>query len=361
MPPVTMERPRAAALEKFKSPEEELLCLREKVAEKERQLEAAPNRFEKDRIAKREIAEYADTPAATILHETTVMPEHEILRSVLHLEPEAHDGQMDGLLKIVQEHGIRNALSVVARMKNPHLEDDLHRVLIRYVAEGMPDKGMGVPEKVKRALHLALFEIEPQAHGEGSKEEARQQKLELVLSSSEQLYAGLMSLTTKDEGFSLEIAVPEGSEEAKLYLAVPGAKKTLAERLISSVFPNARIDEQRGDYNVFNYEGEHAAAYATLEEHPAYPLKTPDMFEHDPMNILLAAFSKIAKHGEGAAVQIVVGNEGDRYNQYYKKMMRELEKGKPLHEALHVAETTLGEVAHDTLKSIFMPKSQEEK
>lgn len=356
-----MERPKVASPEKFKSPEEELQYLRDKVAEKEREIESAPNRFEKDRIAKRELTEYAEVPAATILHETVVMPEHDIVHNVLKLEPEMHDKQIDGLLRIVQERGIRNALSIVARMKNPHLEDDLHRVLIRYIAEGLPDKGLGLPEKVSRALHLALFEIEPQAHGEGTKEEARQQKLELVLSSSEQLYAGLMSLTTTDEGFSLEIAVPEGSEEATLYLAVPGAKKTLAERLISSVFPNARISEQRGDYNIFNYEGEHAAAYATLAENPAFPLKTPDLFEHDPMNVLLAAFAKIAKHGEGAALQIVVGNEGDRYNHHYKRMVEELGKGKMLHEALKVPETTLGYVAKETFRATFMPKSQEEK
>jgi len=356
-----MERPKVASPEKFKSPEEELQYLREKVAEKEREMESGPNRFERDRIAKREIAEYSEHPPATILHETVVMPEHDILKNVLHLEPEVHDTQIDGLLRIVQERGIRNALSVVARMKNPHLEDDLHRVLVRYIAEGLPDKGLGVPEKVKRALHLALFEIQPQSNAEGSQEEARQQKLELVLSSSEQLYSGLMSLISGDEGFSLEIAVPEGSEEAMLYLAVPGEKGTLAERLISSVFPNARISEQRGDYNIFNYEGDHAAAYATLGEHPAYPLKTPDLFDRDPMNILLASFAKIAKHGEGAALQIVVGNEGDRYNQHYKKIMRELEKGKPLHEALHVSETTLGEVTHETFKALFAPKSQEEK
>jgi hypothetical protein len=356
-----MERPKVASPEKFKSPEEELQYLREKVAEKERELETAPNRFEKDRIAKREVAEYAEHPPATILHETVVMPEHDILKNVLHLDPETHDTQIDGLLQIVQERGIRNALSVVARMKNPHLEDDLHRVLIRYIAEGLPDRGGGVTEKMKRALHLALFAIEPQAHGEGSKEEARQQKLELILSSSEQLYAGLLSLIAQDEGFSLEIAVPEGSEEASLYLAVPGEKRTLAERLISSVFPNARISEQRGDYNIFNYEGEHAGAYATLAENPAYPLKTPDMFEHDPMNILLAAFAQIAKHGEGAAMQIVVGNEGDRYNQHYKKMIEELGKGKALHEALKVPETALGQVTQETFKALFMPKSQEEK
>src|SRR6185312_5623681 len=170
MPLATIEGRRVAAPEKFRSPQEELQYLRERVAQKERELEAGPNSFEKDRIAKREVAEYAELPATKILHETIVMPEHDILRNVLKLEPEAHDKQIDGLLRLVQEKGIRNALSVVMRMKNPHLEDDMHRVLVRYIAEGFPDRGLGLPEKVKRALHLCLFEIEPQAHGEGSKE-----------------------------------------------------------------------------------------------------------------------------------------------------------------------------------------------
>lgn len=354
-----MERPKiAAAPNKFKSPEEELVYLRARVAEKEQQLDVKPSRFEHDRLARKEIAEYSDMPAATILHETVIMPEHEAVRHLLKLEPEAHDTQLDSLFEIVSQRGIRNALSVAARLKNPHLEDDFHRALIRYIAEGLPDKGLPVAEKVNRALHMVLFEVQPQAHGE-NKEQQGQQKLEQLLSSSEQLYAGLTSLIDPHEGFSLEIAVPEGSEEAFLYLAVPRSKQTLAERLISSVFPNARISEQRGDYNVFNYDGMHAAAYAELKHHAAYPLKTPDMFEHDPMNVLLAAFSKIKKHGEGAALQITVSTEGDRYNNHYKKVLREIEKGKPVEKALRVAETAFGEALHDSMKMIFMPSHYE--
>ncbi len=356
-----LEKPRGhsgAAVEKFKSPEEELAYLRERVREKEAQLEAPSNRFETDRIAHREVASYAETPAATILHETVVMAEHDILRSVLKLEPETHDKQVDGILNIVSTRGIRNALSVAARLKNPHLEDDVHRALVRYVSEGLPDKGMGVPEKVSRALHMVLFEIQPQAHGE-DKQESQQHKLEQLLSSSEQLYSGLMSLIDSYEGFSLEIAVQEGSEEAFLYLAVPRTKKVLAERLISSVFPNARLSEARGDYNIFNYDGRHAASYATLYNHPSLPLKTPDMFEHDPMNILLAAFSKLAKHGEGAALQITVSTEGDRYNRHYKKILRELEKGKVFEKAVKVPESDLGEAVRILAKQVFTPKEFE--
>lgn len=350
MPP-NVERNHTVS-EKFTSPQEELAYLRERVREKERELEV-PSRLESDRIAKREIIQYAAVPASQVLHHDYVMPEHEALRQVLKLEPESHDTQIDGLLDIVAAHGIRNALSVASRMKNSHLEDDLHRVLVRYVAEGLPDRGMRVPERIRKGLNMVLFEVHPQAHGEGEQGNTQQQKLEQLLASSEQLYAGLLSLIVEGEGFSLEIAVGEGTESVSLYLAVPREKTVAAERLISSVFANARIDERRGDYNVFNYEGEHAAAYATLANHPALPLKTYESFEHDPLNVVLAAFARIAKHGEGAAIQIVVSTEGDRYNKHYQKMLRELEKGKTVDEAIHVPETIFGDVLRDVAHAMF--------
>ncbi|HEY4487880.1 MAG TPA: TraM recognition domain-containing protein, partial [Candidatus Paceibacterota bacterium] len=130
------------------------------------------------------------------------------------------------------------------------------------------------------------------------------------------------------------------------------------ERLISSVFPNARISESRGDYNIFNYEGSHAASYATLATYPQLPLKTPDMFEHDPMNVLLAAFAKIARHGEGAAMQITISTEGDRYNHHYKKVIRELEKGKHLSQAARIPETEFGEALKETARSFFVSETQ---
>ncbi|HVM73706.1 MAG TPA: TraM recognition domain-containing protein [Candidatus Paceibacterota bacterium] len=357
--PSTLERTKPTSQEKFKTPQEELAYLRERVAEKEREIDSPDNRFERDRLAKREIRHYADIPSARILHEAYVLPEHETLRQVLKLDPEAHDKQIDGLLKVVHEHGIRNALSVVSRMKNPHLEDDLHRALVRYIAEGLPDRGMAPPEKVRRALELVLFEVTPQAHASGENG-GQEKKLESLLSSSEQLYAGLMSLIGPHESFSLEIAVPQGTEEASLYLAVPRPRKELAERLIASVFSNARITENRGDYNIFNFGGESAAAYATLAEHAALPIKTYESFEHDPLNIVLAAFAKIAKHDEGAALQIVVGNEGDRYNRHYRKMLRELEKGKTFEEAVKVPETTFGELIHEVADVVMHPNETDQ-
>ena len=82
------------------------------------------------------------------------------------------------------------------------------------------------------------------------------------------------------------------------------------------------------------------------------------MFEHDPMNVLLAAFAKIAKHGEGAAMQIMVGTEGDRYNHHYKKMLRRLEKGKTLHKALAVPESAVGEMLYDMSHMMLKDEKQ---
>lgn len=352
---MTRERLHAAP-EKFASPQEELAYLRQRVREQESRLDAPAHPIEHDRIARREIAAYAEAPVATVLHETVVMPEHDIIHEVLKLEPESHDKQVDGILRIVQQSGIRNALSVTARLKNPHLEDDVHRALVRYLAEGLPTPGMRPPEKVRRALSMVLFEIQPQAFGEGDKQDNAQRKLEQLLSSSEQLYAGLASLIDPSEGFSLEIAVPEGHEEAFLYLGVPRQKKVLAERLVSSVFPNARMSEARGDYNIFNVNGHHAASYAKLGDHPSLPLKTPELFEHDPMNMLLAAFAKIGKHGEGAALQITVSTEGERYNRHYKKILRELEKGKSFGKAIRVSRTAFMQALKELGRQIFFPE-----
>ncbi len=342
----------ALEMQKFASPEEELRYLRERVRTQHEAIGTPDTPLERGRIATRELATYADVPAARVLHEAYVMPEHETLRMALKLEKEEHDTQMDGLLEVLSERGARNALSVAARMGSVHLEDDFHRMLVRYVAEGMPVKSLPRSETLRNALHTTLFEIKPQGVGN------REQAVKETLASSEQLYVGLLGLLSTNESFSLEIAVPQGTEAASLYVAVPYARAAIAERLIASVFPGARIEELRGDYNIFVDGGVHAGAIGTLAKHPAFPFKTYESFEHDPLSVILAAFAKIAKHGEGAALQIVVTSEGERYNKHYQKIMRALEKGESVHKALRTPETALGDVLQMIVKDIFSSKKK---
>jgi hypothetical protein len=67
------ERPVVAPAEKFKTPEEELAYLRERVKQKEDELEKTGT-AEQERLTHREVKAYAETPPATILHESVVLP-----------------------------------------------------------------------------------------------------------------------------------------------------------------------------------------------------------------------------------------------------------------------------------------------
>lgn len=343
----SIQRDTLAYERKFSSPHEELAYLREQIAQKERALAIPENDLEKGRVAKREIQEYREIPSQKVLHEPYIMPEYETVSSALRLEPETHDNQMEEMMRLIAERGVKNTLSVIARMKNPHLEDDLHRILVRYIAEGLPLTGMPA-EKVQKALNLSLFQIEPQESA--SKESS---SLEETLGSSEQLLAGLASLLERGETFSLEIAVAQGSEHVVFYVAVPSSRAETAQKLIHSIFPEARVDEKRGDYNIFNEEGDVACAAVMLQKHPALPIKTYHSLKHDPLNIILSSFAKLAKHKEGAAIQLVVGSEKDRFNSHYAKILSQVEKGSPLSEALRAPETILGDVMHDIARSVF--------
>lgn len=333
---------------RLKSSEEEFEYLREQVRQKQEEMEFPEDRFEKDRIRVREISEYARRPAEGLLHEAAVLPEHEILRYTARLSAEGFDPQMDALLKILATHGIKNALSVAVRLKNPELELDFNHMLARSLAEGLPNKGLFPVEKLRHAPELVLFEIQPRELGTLEKQPAN---LQLTVALWEKIYSELISLIAMHESFSLEIAVPDGTKDVSIYLSMPRGKKTFAERLIASISPCIALSESRGDYNIINHHGDSAAAFAHLANHHAFSLKTHDMFNKDPMHLLLNALSKIAKYGEGASLQFVIGNEGERYSAHYAEMLGEIEKGRAVSEIIELPESTAGRILHHAFDS----------
>lgn len=329
--------------EGFQSPQEELEYLRAKVAEKEAALrhgegvELGTNTFEQARATKRTLKEYAAEPTEQVLHKEYAMGDYESSGMALGLEPEEHDKQVDELLWLAHSKGIKNALTVAQKLGNPHLEDDFHRVLVQYVAEGVPTKGLRHGTEQWQAMHMTLYEVSLPTSK--SKEESQKaQELEKLLGAMEQFYLGMLAMVQGKGGlfslfqhnhkvFTVEVAVKEGSEEAVFYVAVPRSKRELFERHILSIFPDAVIEEQRNDYNIFNPEGEIAGAIAHLERPAPYPLKVYKKFTHDPLNVVLSAFSKLSKHGEGAALQFVIGDDGAKENKRYKKVLDGIRKG----------------------------------
>lgn len=319
----------------FKNPQEELEYLRAQVLEKERQLEAQGHASEREATIYNELRTYRETPAHEVLHEDHQLAHSEVQAIVLDLPPDDDDAAIQELLHVVEEKGVKNALTVADALGSPHLEDDFHRALVQYIAKGYGAEDVGERGALWNVLHMTLFEVTlPDAvAGEGER------PLKEVVSAMEQFYLGMFSIdadmkTKGDRYFALEVAVSGEREDIVFYVAVPSDKEDLFEKQLMSVFPKARAHHVPNDYNVFLHDGATAVAYAQYKLDPILPLKDYRAFDHDPLSVLINTFTKLAPVGEGAAVQFIINPVGTKYDKRYRTILSKLEKGVSLTDAL---------------------------
>jgi hypothetical protein len=342
-----MERGEDKEVPKFSSPEEELLYLRKQVAEKESELRGRGEQVSRAEITKEHIKEYKEKPSEDVLASTFVLPEKEKSEIVLNLAPDDDDSKVEELFGVMQERGIKNALSVAHALKEPHVEDDFHRFLVQYIKEGHPITDLKEKGPLWQVLHMTLFEVSlPTATRDGHARPFRE-----LVSAMEQLYSGLFSSQdVKDiraRHFSFEIAVAEATQEIVFYVAVPTHKKSLFEKQLLSLFPKAQLFEQPNDYNVFVHGGNSVAAKAVLAHEGILPIRQFDEFDHDPLAVILNAFSKIEKEGVGASIQIIARPAGEKYLQQYKEVKKKVENGDKLKRAYSEVSSLMGGVARE--------------
>ncbi len=318
---------------KFSSPEEEIAFLRAQVEEKERSLEAKGEQMPRVEIAKEKVREYAEKAPEEVLADEQQMKVDEIEETVLHFSTE-HEKAVDDLVSIVEEKGIKNALEIAEKI-GPHIRDDFHRLLVQYLVELGTVPGLKEGTPLFKSLRMKLFEVAlPKIDTEG-----QERKFSELVAGMEQFYAGMLSVaqTNGDSGmarhFTIEIARSNYEGEIVFYCSVPRVRERLFEKQLLAVFPDARIDEHKEDFNLFNEGGVTLASYAIASDNPILPIKTYDVFEHDPLNILLSAFSKINREGEGAAIQLVLSPAGNTYNKRYKSALDKVRKGESLKKA----------------------------
>lgn len=317
--------------QKFSSPQEEVEFLRAQVAEKQQQLEAVRQQpVTPEHAAHEVVRDYARHEPGDVLHEAHALSHDETKEIILDLPPDEDDETVGQLLAIAHDKGIKNALTVAEKMKNPHLEDDFHRVLAQYIQAGYHAPGIQEGTPLWDVLHMTLYEV---AFPMGD-DENQTKSLKELISATEQFYAGMLSIadqsTLGKRHFTIEIAVSHETEEIVFYVSVPSDKKVLFEKHIGSLFPEVRLLEQKSDYNIFVRDGAARISQATLTEESALPIQLYEEFDHDPLNVLISTFSKLAVTGEGAALQLVVRPVGSRYVDEYKRMIEQLEKGHDL-------------------------------
>ena len=316
--------------ESFENPEDELAFLRERIEVAERALRERGITKEKEYIASDLVEKYRQVDEGDILHPKMSIPEKSKDEIVLRLSPEPHDNVMEELLGVLLSRGIKNAISVAEKLNNPHVYDDFHRFLVQYLVSGKEIPGLKNTAELYKRLNMRLFEITiPDTSSDGDKEKSHRE----IIAKMEQFLAGMSSVgeVRSNRGkdyYSLEIAQSSFGEEVVFYVAVPGEKVDLLEKMVLGIHPDAKITEEVDDYNIFVEGGETKAAFLSLDNIPAFPIKTYDKMEYDPLNIILNVFSKLKKEGEGAAVQILVRPEGDKVLKKISKVLDNLRDGK---------------------------------
>ncbi|MCL5782049.1 MAG: DUF87 domain-containing protein [Patescibacteria group bacterium] len=331
------------------TPEHELAIIRGEVAKEHSNAETRGEKVSEHQIAGNVIENYANSDHREVLAPDLAIKDHEANEIVLELSPEAHDKQMEQLISLVAEKGIRNTINVVERMNNPHLYDDFHRFLVQFVTSGYELNGLDEKDPIWKPLHMTLFEVSlPEADAEELKG-----NIEKLISGMEQFYSGMLSINDDPKSpswFTIEIANSNGSDNFIFYVSVPSVRRDLFEKQIISVFPHAHIVEHKDDYNIFNDAGVSYASYAKLARHPLYPLKSYREFDTDPLGAILNSFSKIDREGEGAAIQLVVGGRDDTMFKNCEKAIEKIREGKKVNDALaETVQSNLGAFGKEVL------------
>ncbi|HEY9584559.1 MAG TPA: DUF87 domain-containing protein [Candidatus Paceibacterota bacterium] len=324
---------------KFSSPEEEIKFLRSEIEKREAML-GGNQEMPKEETISAVVKDYARTPSPEVMHSKAEILPQETGAIVLELAPEPHDRQIEELIGVMNKKGIKNTLTVVENMNNPHLEDDFHRFIVQYLKAGYMPQGLKEGNELWKPAHMTLYEI---TLPEVPKDEANQE-LKKFISGMEQFYAGMLSGAKEEDYFTFEIANENGSENFVFYAGVPDTKKNLFERQIHSLFAGVKIREEKNDYNIFNPIGVSLGAYAAHPKNSIFPFKLYDAFDVDPLSVIMNSFSKIDRDGEGAAIQFVIRPAPDEYLKKWKESLRKLEKGMPTAAAINVAFSLSGKI-----------------
>jgi hypothetical protein len=335
---------------KFENPQEEIEYLRKQIEEKEKAIEETGDNPDREKVIEHTINEYKQNKPEEVLEKGNVVPENTREEIVLKLQPEEHDSMISELFGILEQKGISNTVDIVEKMNDPHISDDFHRFLVQYLREGYTVKGLKDKSKLEKTLNRVLFEITlPNRGGED-----KQQDLQQLISMMEQFYSGMLSITDggKNDYLTFEIANAVGSKQFIFYISVSVEKRDLFEKQFLSFFPNARILEQRDDFNIFNKNGTALGSYADLRTTAAKPIRTYEDFQNDPLKVLLNVFSKLHTKDEGAAIQLVFKPSGEFYEKNYSKALSKLEKGEDAHDEMYMKNTTSDKFVN-TISGLF--------
>ncbi len=116
-------------------------------------------------------------------------------------------------------------------------------------------------------------------------------------------------------------------ESIKLMLAVPDRFVDNVEKMISSFYPGAVVESI--SQPLFLESGKYIAGWeVVLKKSSEFPLKTYESFEADPMDSLLASYSKVDAD-EKLSLQIMISPVPSSIHKAMRKKIDKIKEGKP--------------------------------
>lgn len=117
------------------------------------------------------------------------------------------------------------------------------------------------------------------------------------------------------------------------YASIPTYLRHTIEQQLQAQYPFIQIEEIE-DYNLFKPNDVTASAYLQLEKTHAYPLKTYQQMESDPLNALLNPLSKLNDGSAQAVIQYVFRSSKKEWRQSSKHHIKHITEGKKDSSAL---------------------------
>lgn len=192
----------------------------------------------------------------------------------------------------------------------------------------------------RQAVMLVTVPKESSEKGDAGQREKSLQEIQEDIGIMENVFAAIGGLKAergpkawflgREDAVSFEIVAGEGL--VSFYVAVPPHLKDFVEQQIQAQYHLAQIEEVT-DYNIFVPTGSAVGAEVRLKRESLFPMKTYRQMETDPLNTLTNALAKVEK-GEGAAIQFVVRSARKEWRNLGLKVVREMQKGKSLSEAM---------------------------
>src|SRR5688572_3042378 len=213
----------------------------------------------------------------------------------------------------------------------------------------------------KKVIMLVTVPKEQAEKGESGQQEKSLQQVQEKIAVMEGVFASIGGLKAergfkawfvgREDAVSFEIVAHQGL--VSFYVAAPHHMKEFIEQQIHGQFPLAQIEEVP-DHNIFAPQGAVVASRVVFKRQHFFPIKTYKKADSDPLNALTNALAKVEKT-DGAAVQIVVRSAKKEWRQLGLKVVKGMNEGKTLNEAMS------GQGFFGMLGAMFVTKKKDDK